>query len=536
VTQPVHTAPEAAGTTGTPGTGETAEIAEPGAVVLRARGLTKSFVGHTVLEDVDLELRAGQVLGLVGENGAGKSTLMKILAGVHQADAGSFEIDGHPASFHHPVQAQQAGLSTVFQEFNLLPERTVAENIYLVREPRRRGLVDTGQMHRDADELLRGLGVTGLEAGQRVGSLSVAEQQVVEIAKAVSYDARIISMDEPTAALAEHEVELLYAIIARLTARGVAILYVSHRLKEIFTLCDTITVLKDGRQVTTRPASSLDDAELVRLMVGRSISSYFPTRLEGTVVGEPALELRDAGNAYVDGVDLTLRAGEIVGIAGLQGSGRTELFEAIFGVRPFTRGTMSVAGDTVRPRSPRAAIRAGLAMITEDRKATGLALNQSILDNTLGVVRAVFPRRNGPARRQAPGLLSSLEISARAMDQEVRLLSGGNQQKVVLARWLTTEPRVVLMDEPTRGIDVGAKHSIYELMRTLAAAGVAVLMVSSELPEVIGMSDRIVVMRDGRVAGELPAGSSEEAVLQVATGVTGLPHDTDRATREEDPR
>ncbi|MFA6300250.1 MAG: ATP-binding cassette domain-containing protein, partial [Nocardioides sp.] len=256
-----------------------------------------------------------------------------------------------------------------------------------------------------------------------------------------------------------------------------------------------------------------------------------PDPVEGTVVGEPVLELRGAGNGYVDSVDLTLRAGEVVGISGLQGSGRTELFEAIFGVRPFTRGHMTVGGKEVRPRSPRAAIRAGLAMITEDRKATGLALNQTILDNTLAVVHAVFPRRTPRARRDVPGLLSSLAVSARATDQEVQYLSGGNQQKVVLARWLTTHPRVVLMDEPTRGIDVGAKHAIYELMRTLAADGVAVLMVSSDLPEVIGMSDRILVMRDGRLAGELPAGSTEEAVLQLATGVTGV-----TATGTEVPR
>ncbi len=492
---------------------------QQGEVVLRARGLTKSFAGHTVLADADLELRAGQVFGLVGENGAGKSTLMKVLAGVYSPDAGEIEVGGEQVHFSHPLQAQHAGISTVFQEFNLLPERSVAENIYLGREPRHRGLVDTAAMQRDTLQLLEGLGVTGIRPGQRVRTLSVAEQQIVEIAKAISFDARVIQMDEPTAALAEHEVELLYGIIRGLTERGVAILYVSHRLKEVFDLCDTITVLKDGQQVATERAEHLDDATLVKLMVGRSISSFFPDRLEGTEVGEPLLELRGAGNGYVDGIDLTLRAGEIVGVAGLQGSGRTELLEAIFGVRPFTRGQMTVVGTSRRPPPPRPAVRAGLAMVTEDRKATGLALNQSILDNALGVVRAVFPRRTGATRREMPGLLSSIEVSARSMDQEVQFLSGGNQQKVVLGRWLAAEPRVVLMDEPTRGIDVGAKHSIYELMRGLAAGGVSVLMVSSELPEVIGMSDRIVVMRDGRQAGELPAGATEEQVLALATGV-----------------
>ncbi|GAA1151065.1 sugar ABC transporter ATP-binding protein [Ornithinicoccus hortensis] len=486
--------------------------------LLRATGVTKRFFGHAVLRDVDLELYPGQVHGLVGENGAGKSTLMKVLAGVHEPDGGTVEIAGEQVRFSHPVQAQQAGLSTVFQEFNLLPDRTVAENIYLGREPRSRGLVDTARMQHDAAELLTGLGVTGLAPTRVVRSLSVAEQQIVEIAKAVSYDARIISMDEPTAALADHEVELLYAIIRRLLARDVAILYVSHRLKEIFDLCDTITVLKDGALVRTAPAADLDDASLVRLMVGRSISSFFPDPVPGTEVGEELVTLTGAGNGYVDGIDLTLRAGEIVGLAGLQGSGRTEVLEGIFGVTPFTRGTLQLGGKPARIGSPRQAIRRGLALVTEDRKAKGLSLNQSILDNALGVVRATFPGRTGTARRAMPGVLSSMQVAARGMDQEVQFLSGGNQQKVVLARWLSTHPRVVLMDEPTRGIDVGAKHSIYELMRGLAADGVGILMVSSELPEVIGMSDRILVMRDGRLAGELPAGSSEEDVLNLATG------------------
>ncbi|MFL6153354.1 MAG: sugar ABC transporter ATP-binding protein [Ornithinibacter sp.] len=498
-----------------PPSGHDAGSREP---VLRARGLTKSFLGNVVLRGADLDLVPGEVHGLVGENGAGKSTLMKLLAGVHEPDEGTIEIAGESRTFHHPVQAQAAGVSTVFQEFNLLPDRTIAQNIYLGREPRRGPLIDTARMRRETQELLDGLGVVGLSADQQVRTLSIAEQQIVEIAKAVSHDAQIISMDEPTAALADHEVHLLYAIIERLTARGVAILYVSHRLKEVFDLCDTITVLKDGELVDTRPASELDEATVVRLMVGRTISTFFPDKVEGTTVAEPRLELVGCGNGYVDDLHLTVRSGEIVGLAGLQGSGRTELLEGVFGVRPFTRGELRVRGRKVQLRSPREAWRHRVALVTEDRKATGLALNQSIAANALSVVRAVFPRRTSEARGSLPGLLGSLEVSARSTAQEVQYLSGGNQQKVVLARCLGALPEVVLLDEPTRGIDVGAKRGIYELMRNLAADGVAVLMVSSELPEVIGMSDRIVVMRDGRVAGELPAGADEVTVLELATG------------------
>ncbi|WP_293785990.1 sugar ABC transporter ATP-binding protein [uncultured Aeromicrobium sp.] len=492
---------------------------ESDAPVVRVRDVTKSFVGNVVLRGASLDVHPGEVLGLVGENGAGKSTLMKILAGVYEPDSGTIEIAGAPVSFGHPVQAQQAGIATVFQEFNLLPDRTIAENIYLGREPRRGRLVDVAGMERQARSLLEGLGIAGLDPDRRVRTLSVAEQQIVEIAKAVSLDARVIQMDEPTAALADHEVALLYDIIGNLTGRGVAIVYVSHRLREVLDLCRTVTVLKDGEQVDTRPASELDESTLVRLMVGRPMSSFFPPVRPGTERGEVRLELRKAGNDHIDGVDLTLRAGEIVGIAGLQGSGRTELLEAVFGIAPLNRGTLLIEGAQATIGSPRQAIRHAMALVTEDRKATGLALQQSILDNALGVVRSVFPSRTPAARREVPDLLASLAVSARSLAQEVQFLSGGNQQKVVLARWLTTHPRIVLLDEPTRGIDVGAKHAIYEVMRELAAEGFAVLMVSSELPEVIGMSDRIIVMRDGRLAGELPAGSTEEAVLSLATGV-----------------
>nr|WP_223252998.1 sugar ABC transporter ATP-binding protein [Arthrobacter sp. AFG7.2] len=506
--------------------------------LLEVRGLTKSFFGIPVLEDAHLTLQRGQVHGLVGENGAGKSTLMKVLAGVYQPDAGTVLLDGQAVNFSHPTKAHEAGLSSVFQEFNLLPDRTVAENIYLGREPRRGALVNKALMNRKTAELLQSLGITAIRPTAQVRSLTVAEQQVVEIAKAVSYDARIVSMDEPTAALAGAEVELLYQIVSRLRERGTAILYVSHRLRELFDLCDVITVLKDGRVVSTGPASELDDASLVRLMVGRPISAFFPDKLpppdsdddrgNAEIIGAgvpatPILELRGAGNGQLEGISFSIRPGEIVGLAGLQGSGRTELLHAIFGAAPFSRGAMKVEGREFLPRSPRDGVRARMALITEDRKAEGLSLNQSILDNALTVIRSVFPRRTRAARTGIPGVFSSLEVVARDLDQEVQYLSGGNQQKVVLAKWLAIRPRLVLLDEPTRGIDVGAKVAVYRLMRRLAAEGKAILMVSSELPEVIGMSDRILVMRDGRLAGELPAGTSEEAVLQLGTGARIAP-------------
>ncbi|WP_311259691.1 sugar ABC transporter ATP-binding protein [Microbacterium sp. WCS2018Hpa-9] len=495
----------------------TATITQP---VLEVSGVRKSFFGVEVLKGIDFDVRPGEVHGLVGENGAGKSTLMKIIAGVQPADEGVVRYRGGEVRYGHPRQAMDDGIVTVFQEFTLLPERTVAQNVYLGREPRRGGFVDQKAMVRRTGELLADLGVSFIDPQARVGSLTVAEQQIVEIVKALSFEAQVISMDEPTAALSDREVELLYAIIRRLTSRGVAVIYVSHRLKEIFDLCDRITILKDGALVSTDETGALTTDELVRRMVGRSIQSYYPDAVAGTVVGEPRLELDGCGNAFVDGVSLTLRAGEIVGLAGLQGSGRTELVEGVFGIDPFVRGSMRVDGSPTRITSARAAVRAGFALASEDRKAQGLALGQSVLDNTLLVIRSVFAGRTASSRREVPGVLSSLEISSRGLDQEVRFLSGGNQQKVVLAKWLLTQPQIVLFDEPTRGIDVGAKYAVYQLMRELAAQGKAVLMVSSELPEVIGMSDRILVMHDGELVAELPAGSAEHEILGAATGAT----------------
>ena len=490
-------------------------MTEPILTVTDAR---KQFFGVEVLHGVSLELAPGSVHGLVGENGAGKSTLMKIIAGVHRRDGGDMRIDGELVDFGHPLEAAAAGVATVFQEFNLLPDRTVAQNVFLGREPRKRGMIDTKGMCRSTAELLDDLGIPGIPPTARAGELTVAEQQIVEIVKALSVGARVISMDEPTAALADHEVTILYRVIERLRERGVAILYVSHRLKEIFDLCDTITVLKDGSHVSTDPAADLDEAALVRRMVGRPISAFFPDPDPGTEIGAPRITIRSGGNTQLDGIDLEVRAGEVVGIAGLQGSGRTELLEAIFGAAPFTRGSLEIDGARAVIKHPRQAARRGVALVTEDRKRTGLALNQSILDNALLAIRSVFPRRTQASRAEIPGMFSSLELVSQGNKQEAQTLSGGNQQKVVLAKWLAMRPKIVLLDEPTRGIDVGAKVAVYQLIRALAKEGVAIVMVSSETPEVIGMADRILVMRDGRIVGELSSDTDEESVLAVATG------------------
>ncbi|SDJ19982.1 sugar ABC transporter ATP-binding protein [Nonomuraea jiangxiensis] len=480
--------------------------------MLSMRGIGKSFLGVRVLSGVDLEVRAGEVHAVVGENGAGKSTLMKIICGVHAPDEGLIEIDGRPVSFGHPLEAQRSGIAIIHQEFNLLPERTVAENVFLGREPVRRGLVDRAAMEKATARLLDELGEGPFGPRDTVKRLPVAQQQIVEIVKALSVNARLLVMDEPSAALAEHEVELLYRLIGRLRDRGVAVVYISHRLREVFDLADRVTVLKDGARVTTLPIGEVTRDELIRLMVGRDLGTYYPPRSAGA--GEVRLSLRGAGNHKLRDIDLELRAGEIVGIAGLQGSGRSELAKAIFGAEPFTTGEMTPS----RPRSVREGVALGIGLVTEDRKAEGLALRQSVRDNVLLVARAVGAGNRAGNRAGVRGLLERVRLSPAHREQEVRYLSGGNQQKVVLVKWMTMAPRVLLFDEPTRGVDVGAKAAIHDLMRELANDGMAIMMISSELPELIGMSDRVVVLRDGRVAGTLPAGASEEAVMRLAAG------------------
>jgi ribose transport system ATP-binding protein len=475
-----------------------------------------------VLDAVDLDVMAGEVHAVVGENGAGKSTLMKILVGAYQPDAGSILLDGEEVHFSHPRQAQERGVSIIYQEFNLLPERTVAQNIFLGREPARGPFVDNRAMEEATARLLAQLGVEGaISPGSPVRELSVAQQQTVEIAKALSFEARILVMDEPTAALSPHEVDALFERVRLLQQRGLAVLYISHRLKEIFELSRRITVLKDGRRVDTVASDSVRPGELVRMMVGRELDHYFPPRASAGEIGPVRLQVRDGAVGKLHDIDFEVRSGEIVGLAGLAGAGRTEVARAIFGVEPFTAGVVELNGKPVRIRSPRQAIRAGIGFLTEDRKLEGLILPQSVRDNALLALRSLGQARMNERpvlEKEAPSVLDlarRVELRAASLEQEVRYLSGGNQQKVVLAKWLATRAQILIFDEPTRGIDVGAKYEIYTIINQLAEEGKGVIMISSEMPELLGVCDRIYVMNEGRFVAEMPAAeASQEKIMR----------------------
>ena len=483
--------------------------------LLEMRGITKAFPGVQALRDVDLALHAGEVHVLVGENGAGKSTLIKILSGVYQADRGTIQLRGEPISFRSPRDAQDRGISTVYQEFNLVPQLSVAENIYLGQEPVRGwlGWVDRGRRSAAARELLRSLDIA-VPPGGPVRALGVAEQQLVEIARALSRAARIIVMDEPTAALTAHEIRGLFASIRALKARGVGVIYISHRLEELAEIGDRVTVLRDGQRVGTVRVGEVSTDAIIRMMVGREVRDKYPKT--AVAPGEEVLRVQGLTRPGVlTDVSFFLRRGEILGIAGLVGAGRTELALALFGAVPVAGGTVTIKGRTVRVRSPRDAIRAGMALLPEDRKRQGLVLVQPVVTNiTLPVVSrlqrwGLLDRRG--MRALARRFAGALRIVTPDLDRRVAYLSGGNQQKVVLAKWLATRSEIVIFDEPTRGIDVGAKIEVYQLMSDLVAQGTGILMISSELPEVLGMSDRILVMRRGRVAGEF---SREDATAE----------------------
>ncbi len=501
--------------------------------LLEVRNISKQFPGVKALDDVSVSFYPGEVHAIVGENGAGKSTLMKILVGAYAPDAGSILLrpagsggELRPVTFGHPREAQQRGISIIYQEFNLLPERTVAQNIFLGREPTRASMIDRRALHEQTIDVLRQLDAQEIiRPDVDVKSLSVAEQQLVEIAKAISLDARVLIMDEPTAALAAEEVAILTRLIEKLKARGLAIIFISHRFREVFGLAHTITVMKDGQKVATVATEEVTPGQVIKMMVGRDLSQYFPSLAKPEEVGEEVVRVQGAANEKLHDIHLSLRAGEIVGLAGLQGSGRTELARALFGVEPFTSGAMLIHGQPVQIKAPADAIRRGMGFVTEDRKAEGVLPNQSVRDNVLVTVRALRSllrriRRNGTAQRPnlVPELVDQVGVRTPTFEQEVQYLSGGNQQKVVLAKWLASNTSLLIFDEPTRGIDVDAKASIHDMIRELARKGTAVLMISSELPEVIGMSDRIAVMCEGTIAGELPAQAREDEIMLLATG------------------
>lgn len=493
-------------------------------MALSFNSISKSFPGVRALDDVSFEAKEGTVHALCGENGAGKSTLLKILSGVYQADGGQIVMGGHPALFHSPIEAIHAGIAVIYQELHLVPEMSVAENIYIGHLPASGGVVRRGELKDAARSILQQVGVD-IDPDAKVGSLSLAQRQMVEIGKALSRNAQVFAFDEPTSSLSTREVDKLFQIIAELKSQGKLIFYVSHRMDEIFKICDACTVLRDGKHVETFTSmAEIDAGVVVQRMVGRSIEDiwgYSPREH-----GEPALTVQQIhGPGLKESIDLSVRQGEIVGIFGLVGAGRTELLKAIYRASPGCSGAVSVCGVPTKLKAPQDAIRAGIMLCPEDRKKEGIVALRSVMENvnlsarrshaTLGcVINERWEKQN------ATDQVDKLSVRTPSLQQQIALLSGGNQQKVILGRWLSEEVKVLMLDEPTRGIDVGAKREIYEILYTLARAGVAVLFVSSELPEVLGVSDRIMVMRQGRISGELSRNeATEEAVLNLALPV-----------------
>jgi len=501
------------------------------APVLRMSGIVKRFAGVTALDGVDLELARGEVHALVGENGAGKSTLVKIMTGAYRKDAGEVTVEGRPMAFDTPAEAQAAGVIAVHQEIHLLPHRTVAENVWLAREPRRWGFVDWPRMFADTARLFRDLGID-LDPRATLGALRTAQQQMVAIARGVSLGAKVLVLDEPTSSLTEREVGILYRLIRTLTGQGTAVVYISHRFDELYAVCDRVTVLRDGRHVATRPLAGLERIDLICLMLGKSREAL---RHGQTAFGEPAAPaagerplLRTTGlqrGHKLRGVSLDVRRGEVVGLAGLLGSGRSETARAVFGADPAEDGTVELDGKRFAPRAPDDAIAAGIAFVSEDRKAEGIIPELSVRENlTLAALPTLTRFGIVDAARQRAVVeeyMKRFGIKAASADQRIRELSGGNQQKVLLARWLATRPSLFIVDEPTRGIDIGARGEIQALVNELAASGLGVLMISSDLEELVEGSTRVVVLRDGRDVAELPREAlSQDAIIHAMAGST----------------
>jgi inositol transport system ATP-binding protein len=502
--------------------------------LLTVSGLTKRFPGVVALADVSFSVKRGEVHALLGENGAGKSTLLKVLSGAQAPDEGSIVFDGKPVLIHNPLAAHHLGIVTIYQEFNLVPHLTIAENVFIGREPKRGPFIDWRRMERETAAILQRIGMP-LDPGRTVRTLSVAEQQMVEIARALSMSSRLIIMDEPTSALSEAEVAKLMAIVRDLRADGLSIIFVTHRLDEVMQVCDRFTVLRDGRNAGAGAVADVTIDDIIRLMVGRNVEALFAQRDDSAPPGAEALRVehlsrsgdgRDPHAVVLDDISLVARRGEILGIAGLVGAGRTELARAIFGADPIDHGRISIDGKPVRIHAPHHAIRHGIGLAPEDRKQQALFLALAIKANismaTLDrLSRGIFVSERAELA-QVEEFRKALNIRMSSPDQRVALLSGGNQQKVVLARWLALRPKILIVDEPTRGIDVAAKAEVHQLLYDMARTGIAVIAISSELPEILTISDRIVTMRAGRITGEiLRRDATEEKLMRMMTLAPG---------------
>ncbi len=491
---------------------------------IEMKNIDKSFSGNQVLKDVEFSIQPGEVHALMGENGAGKSTLIKVLTGIHKRDAGTVKLNGDEMEFSNPKQAEQQGIVVIHQELNIIPHLTVTQNMFLGRELSygKTGILKMKEMRKQTLKNLEMLGASNINPDEEAGNLSVGKQQMIEIARAMSTDAKMIIMDEPTAALTDREIESLFEVVESLRKQGVSIVYVSHRMEEIFQICDRITVLRDGEYVGTEKIKETSFEAIVKMMVGRELGERFPERT--SQVGDVVLKVENiAREGLFKDVSFDVHKGEILGVAGLMGAGRTEIMEAVFGSRKKSEGQVLLNGEPLEIKHPQDAIQAGIGFITEDRKDEGLVLDLSIRENiALTNLKAIS--RNGwisssKENQLIDHLIDKLQVRTTGREQEVRSLSGGNQQKVVVAKWLGIQPKVLILDEPTRGVDIGAKKEIYHIMNELTEQGVAIIMVSSELPEVLGISDRIMVIHEGKVANTLHSKEADqEKIMQAATG------------------
>lgn len=489
--------------------------------VLQMSGIVKTFPGVKALNGANLNVYAGRVMALLGENGAGKSTMMKVMTGIYDKDAGTLRYQGNEVVFKGPKDSQEQGVSIIHQELNLIPELSIAENIFLGREQTNRfGKIDWQSMYQSAQALLDMLEVP-FDPRTKVGKLSIGEQQMVEIAKALSFSSNVIVMDEPTDALTDKETESLFKVIRQLKTEGKGIVYISHRLKEIFQICDDVTVMRDGSFIAETAVTDLTEDKIIEQMVGRSLKEQFP-RVEASC-GDVVLKVDNLVAQSVNGVDLTLKAGEIVSISGLMGSGRTEFAKALYGANPASSGSIAVSGDAVRINTPAQGIAAGIVYISEDRKGDGLVVELGVRENMSLSSLAQFSHAVGIDRSKESAavadFITKFNIKTPSANQLIKNLSGGNQQKVAIAKGLLLNPKVLILDEPTRGVDVGARKEIYQLINEFKAKGMSILMVSSDMPEVLGMSDRIVVMHEGRITGEFShAEATQEKLMRCAVG------------------